>query len=221
MNNPGITLSKSGLFSKVSLLLTISLGISALGTYMGQGITSTGAIIALAVLFIFGSFGVRLAAKASTGAGIAALSVWTFISGLFIGPAIHHYVQSIGLNTVLLVYIGSAGVMSACGAIGALSGINFSRMGRFLMFALLGLIVVGIVSIFVPMSTGVNIAYCLIGMTVFALFFVFDFFRLANSEDTWDAAFDLTMNIYLDYVNFVLYALRFAEIFLGGKSSKD
>jgi FtsH-binding integral membrane protein len=42
--------------------------------------------------------------------------------------------------------------MAACGTVGALSGVNFSNMSRFLMFALLGLIVVGI---FIPMSQGV------------------------------------------------------------------
>jgi FtsH-binding integral membrane protein len=222
MKNPSIELSKSGLFSKVAMLLSGTFVISAVGTYMGQGITSMGAVIALGILFLIGAFAVPFAAKASTGAGIAALSVWTFISGLFLGPCIHQYVHQLGWQTVFLAYLGTGAVMAACGAIGALSGINFSRMGRFLMFALLGLIAAGLISIFIPMSQTVNIVYALIGMAVFALFFIFDFFRLSKEENTWEAAIDLTMQLYLDYINFLLYLLQFlAAIFGGGSKSKD
>jgi FtsH-binding integral membrane protein len=217
MDNPSNTLSKSGLFSKVSLLLAVSFVISALGTYMGQGITSTAAVIVLMVLFFVGAFIVPGMAKKSPTAGVTALTVWTFISGLFLGPAIHQYVHILGWQTVFLAYLGTGAVMAACGAIGALSGINFSRLGRFLFAALLGLIAVGLIGIFIPMSQTVNIVYCLIGMGVFALFFIFDFFRLANSEDTWESAINLTMQLYLDYINFLLFLLRL----LGIKSNKD
>jgi FtsH-binding integral membrane protein len=219
MSNPSQALSKSGLFSKVSLLLAASFVVSSVGTYMGQGITSTAAIITLAILFLAGAFVVPFAAKASTTAGVTALTVWTFISGLFLGPCIHQYAHILGWQTVFLAYLGTGGVMAACGAVGALSGINFSSMGRFLMFALLGLILVGIVGIFIPMSQGVNILYSVIGMVVFAGFFIFDFFRLANEENTWDAAIDLTMNLYLDYINFLLFALRLLAALGGGSSS--
>jgi FtsH-binding integral membrane protein len=216
MNNPSIDLSKSGLFSKVSLLLTASLAISALGTYMGRGITSGIGFIVLLVLFFAGAWVVPKNAKKSPTAGVVALTVWTFISGLFLGPAIHQYVHTLGWQTVFLTYLGSGGIMAACGAIGALSGFNFSRIGRLLFFALLGLIAVGLFGIFVPMSASVNIAYCLIGIVVFALFFMVDFYRLAHEENTWEAAISLTMNIYLDYINILLFILR-----LLGIKSKD
>jgi hypothetical protein len=216
MNNPSIYLSKSGLFSKVSLLLTVSLLISAFGTYLGQGITSGFGFIVLLVLFFAGAFVVPICAKSSPTAGVTALTIWTFISGLFIGPAIHHYVHVLGWQTVFHTYLGSGGIMAACGAIGALSGINFSRLGRILLVALLGLIAVGIFGIFVPMSATVNILYCVIGIAIFSLFFMVDFFRLANSENTWEAAIGLTMNIYLDYINVLLLVLR-----LLGIKSKD
>lgn len=209
--------SKSGLFSKVSLLLSASFLVSALGTYMGSGITSSAAIIVLAIVFLLGAFFVPLAARSSTTAGITALVAWVFVSGLFIGPAIHQYIHILGWQTVFLTYLGSGAVMAACGAIGALSGINFSSLGRWLLFALLGLIFAGIVGIFVPMSHAVNIAYCLIGMVVFALFFIFDFFRMQHSENTWESAIDVTMSLYLDFINFLLFALRLLGVNVGSR----
>lgn len=213
------TLSKGGLFAKVSLLLTGTFAISAVGTYLGAGITSFAAIITLGILFLVGAIALPFVAKKSTGAGIAVLAAWTFISGLFLGPCIHHYVQSLGWQTVFLAYVGTGGVMAACGAIGALSGRDFSNMGRWLMFALLGLIVVGIVNIFVSFSSGVTIVYSLIGMAVFAGFFIYDFFRLSKSEDTWFSAIMVTVELYLDFVNFLLYLLKLLNAIFG--KSKD
>lgn len=215
--NTTVDMSKSGLFSKVSLLLSISFVLSALGTYAGAGITSLAAIIVLAILFIAGAFVVPLAAKASTAAGMGALAVWTFISGLFLGPCIQHYVVVLGWETVFLAYLGTAGVMAACGAVGALSGINFSSLGRWLTFALLGLIVVGIVAIFIPFSQGVNIVWSLGGMAVFALFFIYDFFRAKDAPNTWESATLVTMTLYLNFINFLLYLLKFLEAVSGRK----
>lgn len=204
--------TKGGLFSKVSTLLTASFIISAVGTYIGAGITSSAAIITLAIAFLVGTFVVPIMARKSTTSGIVALTGWTFVSGLFLGPSIHQYVAALGWQTVFLTYLGTGGVMAACGAVAAFSGINFGRLAGWLLVALLGLIVVGIGGIFLGMSTGVNIAYCLIGMAIFALFFCFDFWRLAREEDSWEAAIDLTMSLYLDYINFLLLALRLLGI---------
>jgi FtsH-binding integral membrane protein len=215
MSNTTVDMSKSGLFSKVSLLLSLSFIISAFGTYAGAGITSLGAIIGLGILFLIGAFAVPFAAKASTTAGVSALAVWTFISGLFIGPTINHYAHVLGWETVFLAYLGTGGVMATCGAIGIFSGFNFSSLGRWLMFALLGLIVVGIVGIFVPFSQGVNIVYSLIGMAVFAGFFLFDFFRAKDAPNTWESAIFVTMQSYLNFINFLLYLLRFLEAIFG------
>lgn len=217
MNNGTASLSKGGLFSKVSLLLTGTMAISAFGAYLGAGITSFWAIIALMIAFFAGAFIVPIAAKSSKEAGLVALAVWTFVSGLFLGPAMNHYVASLGWQTVFLAFLGTGGVMAACGAIGALSGRDFSNMGKYLMFALLALIVVGIVNIFVAFSTGVTIVYCLIGMAVFAGFFIFDFFRISKAENTWFNAITATMEIYLDFINFLLYLLRFLEAVTGNK----
>lgn len=208
MTTIAIERSQSSLFSKVSLLLSGSFIISSIGTYAGAGITSTAAMVVLLILFLAGAFVVPLAVRASATAGVTALIVWTFISGLFLGPAINFYAANLGWETVFLAYLGTAGVMALCGAVGVFSGFNFSGLGRWLFFALLALIVVGIVAIFVPFSHTVNIVWSLIGMGVFALFFIFDFFRAKDAPNTWESAVFVTMSLYLDYVNFLLYALK-------------
>ena len=218
MTSISVDYGKTTLFSKVSLLLSLTMLISAFGTWVGSGITSVGAIIALGIVFLVGVIGVFFAAKVSPTAGVIALAAWTFVSGLFIGPCIHMYVVELGWQTVFLTYLGTGGVMALCGAIGVFSGFDFSSMGRWLMFALLGLILVGIVAIFVPYSHTVNIVWSLVGMTVFALYFIFDFFMAKDAENTWESAIMVTMSLYLDFINFLLYALQFlAEVMAKGE----
>lgn len=119
------------------------------------------------------------------------------------------YAEKLGWQTVFGAYLGTAGVMAVCGAVAMLSGINFGALGGILFFALLGLIVVGIIGIFIRMSRQFNMVYSIFGMIIFAGYFLYDFFRLAHSENTWAKAVELTVSIYLDFLNFFLYLLQF------------
>ncbi|MDR3616596.1 MAG: Bax inhibitor-1 family protein [Candidatus Obscuribacterales bacterium] len=197
------------LFAKVSVLLALTMATAALGTYLGRGIRSFVAFIVLLVLFMGGCLGVFLAAHASPELGVAALLAWGFVTGLFMGPAIETYAEDLGWQTVFGAFAGTAGVMALCGGFGLLSGIDFSHMGFILGIALFGLIIFGLIRIFVRMSREVNMGFAALGMIVFAGYFVFDFFWLGQSENTWEKAIGLTVSIFLDFVNFFLYALQF------------
>lgn len=212
---------QSGLFAKFAALITGSMLISSFGTYVGAGITSVVAIIVLACLFLFGSIGVRIAARANPGAGLVALGIWLFITGLFMGPTIAHYVHVLGLQMVLFSYLATAAVMAICGCVGALSGINFSALGRWLFIALLGLIVVSIIGIFVTFGSLLTIIVGCLGMVVFAGFFMYDFWVMQelakNGQDDWATAIDVTMNVFVDYINFQLYLLQVLAALFGKK----
>jgi FtsH-binding integral membrane protein len=212
------TLSTTGLFTKVAMLLTASMGVGAVGSYLGAGITSLAAVIALAVAFIGGAIAIMFVKDKDPAIAVPFTLGWVFISGLFIGPALNQYVKILGPMTVFGAYLGTSGVMAACGAVALLTKVNFGKMQRFLMFALFGLIIVGIVGIFVQMSTAMNTIYCLGGMAIFTGFFLVDFARLRDNadDDSWGAAIEITVNLYLDFVNFLLFLLR---LLAGGKKS--
>lgn len=205
------------LFAKVAVLLSMSMGLGALGAWMGRGIKSFGAFITLAIVFVLGAIGVHFAAAVSPVVGISALAAWTLVSGLFIGPAIQMYAEELGWQTVAGAFGGTAGVMAVCGSIGLLSGADFSSMGFYLGFALFGLIIVGVIGMFWRMSREMNIGMALVGMAVFAGYFIFDFWRLGQSENTWEKAIGLTINIYLDFLNFFLRLLELLAL-LNNKS---
>jgi FtsH-binding integral membrane protein len=67
----------------------------------------------------------------------------------------------------------------------------------------------GLVGVFVRFSRTVNLTYSILGMVIFAAYFLYDFFRLSRSENTWEAATRLTMRLYLDFANFFIYLLQY------------
>lgn len=200
------------LMTKVFILLSGCMAVGGLGAYLGRNIRSLGAFLLLAVAFIFGTIGVFMAAKLSPLAGIVVLGGWTFVSGLVTGPALQMYSEKLGWQTVAGAFLGTGGVMTACGLFGAFSGIDFSFLSGILFFGLLGLVLVGFLSIFWRLSRGGNIAYSIAGMLVFSGYFIYDWFRVAKSANTWENAIALSMNLYLDFLNFFLYLLQLLEM---------
>jgi FtsH-binding integral membrane protein len=199
------------LLTKVMILLAGCMGIGGLGAYLGRNIRSLGAFLVLAALFIFGTIGVFVGAHLNPVLGVCLLAGWTFVSGLVLGPAIQMYNERLGWETVAGAFVGTGGVMTACGMFGMMSGIDFSFLGGILFFGLLGLVLVGFIGIFWRLSRTASIVESIVGMVIFSGYFIFDFFRIAKETNTWEHAIGLAMNIYLDYINFFLYLLQFMD----------
>ena len=68
----------------------------------------------------------------------------------------------------MLCFGGTAGIMAVCGMIGMLSGVDFSGMGTYLMIGLFGMIIFGVVAMFVRMSRTVSIVHAIIGVFLFS-----------------------------------------------------
>ncbi|MBY0359555.1 MAG: Bax inhibitor-1 family protein [Candidatus Obscuribacterales bacterium] len=207
----------STLFAKVSLLLTGSMLASGAGTFIGMSMSGIGFFIFSLIAFFGLAIAVAVAAKtAPPTVAVGLLGAFSFAAGLFIGPAISMYVAQLGAQTVGLAYLGTGGIMAVCGVIATLSGINFGKMERYLMLGLFGLIIVGLIGLFTGMSFGVNVLYSLAGMAIFTGYFLVDFYRLANSSDnSWGEAVSITTQIFMDFLNVLLYLLRFLALFAG------
>lgn len=212
----------NALFAKVSMLLTGSMLLSGVGTLIGMSMTSMAFFIITLILFLGSAIAVAVAAKkAPPPVAVALLGGFAFVAGLFTGPAIGMYVAQLGAGTVALTYLGTGGIMAVCGLIATFSGYNFGRWERFLMFALFGMIIVGLITLFTGMSFAFELFYCLIGIALFTGYFLVDFYRLAQSEDdSWGEAVSITVQLFLDFLNMLLYLLRLLAL-LSGKRDND
>jgi len=96
---------------------------------------------------------------------------------------------------------------------------NLSVFGRALFFSILGLLILGLLQVFVP-SLRTGTAELLIsgaGMVVFALFTAFDLQRIQHLGQRGVSPFLLAISLYLDIFNLFLYVLRFMTAFSGNR----
>jgi FtsH-binding integral membrane protein len=206
------TVSTGGtsLASKTFTLLMASTAIAAAGAWVGYPLAGHPFIlIACAIAELVGLF-VLFAVRENTQMGLLVLAGWMGLSGITTGVAVHQYAAILGMNTVIGAFLGTTGVMCACGLLASFTNINVQPMRKVMTIGLLALVVTGIVSWFVHFSPMINMVYSGIGMALFTLFFIADFARLARDNDnSWSNAIGITLSIYLDFINFFLFLLRF------------
>jgi uncharacterized protein len=92
------------------------------------------------------------------------------------------------------------------GAAGYATRRDLSGIARLCFWALIALIVLGIVLIFVHIPAG-ELIYSVLGLVIFAGLTMFDFQRLRRSSDL-DAAPLIAASIFLDALNVFLFFLR-------------
>ena len=105
----------------------------------------------------------------------------------------------------------TAAFVAALGSYGYATRRDLSTWARTLFWALLGLIVLGIVLIFVSIPHA-HIVYAVAGLAIFGAFTIFDFNRLRRSTPA--GAVTIAASIFLDIFNVFLLLL---QLFGGGR----
>jgi FtsH-binding integral membrane protein len=197
------------LFGQVMWLVAVATGCFALGCYAGRDL-SLGWSIAW---FIVG-FGCLIAlnfVRGSSGASIALLLLMGLFLGLGMGPAVAYYTTT-SPRAVWQAAGATALFMAGFGAFGYATRRDLSAVGRISFFGLLGLIIFGIILIFVRIP-GADLIYSIIGLVIFAGLTMFDFQRLRRSKGLASAPL-IAASIFLDALNVFLFFLR---IFSGSR----
>ena len=129
--------------------------------------------------------------------------------GLLIGVAVAPTVAYYGsMDPQALWQAGGATALfiAAFGAVGYATRRDLAPVARVCFWALVALIVVGIVLIFVHIPEG-NLVYSVLGLVIFAGFTMFDFQRLRTNSDITEAPL-LAASIFLDVLNVFLFFLQ-------------
>jgi len=193
--------------AKVMCLLSMTIAAAGVGAYLGRNLQGWLPAIGLLVVSIIGMFIIN-----SLGGGLLATGLlmgWGVINGMILGPLIAMAVREEGAGIVLQALTGTTAVMLGTGTFALVTGIDFSFLMPILLIALIGLIIVGLIGIFVRFSRRVNMLYSIIGMVVFAGYFLYTFFRMSKSANTWESAVQLTISLYLNFANFFIFLLQF------------
>ena len=192
------------LFSQTMAYVAGTAALFALGAYLGRHLSNGAGVIGFIAAFVC-LIGMRFAVRRSQRLTIALLGAFGFLIGLSLGMTLAYYAS---MNSRALWQAGAATALfiAAFGAAGYATRRDLTAIARVAFWALLALIVFGIVLIFVNIPGGALI-YSILGLVIFAGFTLFDFQRLRTSQDTSSAPF-LAASIFLDILNVFLFFLQ-------------
>ena len=204
----------SSLISKVMGLLAFSFLFAAIGTFVGTlVITSIGtfwivALAGLAVLFIL-NFAIQ-----KPGLNLFLLYLFTFLEGMAISPIIGYYLHT---NSSILgeAFLITTITSLALAAYAWTTKRDFSRLGDYLFFGVILLLVAGLIGIFFH-TTLFALVISVFGIAIFSGFVLYYVQRAKYMADTMPNAIGLTVSIFITVLNLFLYILQLLAIFQGG-----
>ena len=208
------------LMRKVYVWMSLALVITGFTAY---GVATSPGIMQLVLgnrLVFFGLAIAELALVITVSAAINRLSLTT-ATMMFI---LYSVLNGALLSSIFLVYTASsiatvffitAGTFAAMAAVGYTTKTDLTSMGKYLLMALIGLIIATIVNAFVK-STGLDYALSYVGVLIFVGLTAYDSQKIKLMlEQTPDAsetgqkmALLGALTLYLDFINLFLYLLR-------------
>jgi FtsH-binding integral membrane protein len=182
----------------------------ALGAWAGHNLTGGLGIFAFILAFAC-LFGMRFAARRSLPLTVVLLGAFGLLIGLAVAPTVAYY-GSMDPRALWEAGGATALFIAGFGAAGYATRRDLAPVARVSFWALVALIIFGIVLIFVHIP-GADLAYSALGLVIFAGFTLFDFQRARTNTDTATAPL-LAASIFLDILNVFLF---FLEIFSGSE----
>jgi FtsH-binding integral membrane protein len=192
------------LFGQVMGLVALTAGFFALGAYAGRNLSHGAAFVAYIAAFVC-LLSMNFAARRSATASTVLLMVFGVLIGVALAPTLAYYAT---MNPRVLWQAGGATAlfMAVFGAAGYATRRDLSALARISFFALIALIIVGIVLIFVHIPHG-ELIYSIAGLVIFAGLVMFDFQRLRRGTDMHSAPL-IAASIFVDALNVFLFFLR-------------
>jgi FtsH-binding integral membrane protein len=196
--------STPGLFGRVMGLVAVTVGFATLGVYIARGWGGAGWFIAWLI-----ALGCLIGLNVANSRGQTQLAmVLLFAFGLLMGAAVSttvNYYSATDPTAVRQAFGATALFVGALGAGGYAIRRDLSYLYRVAFWLLLGLLVAGIVLIFVRIDAAYT-AWSIAGLAIFGLYTVIDFNRLRHGGT--EEAIPLAAGIFLDVLNIFLLFLR-------------
>lgn len=206
---------------KIFGLMTAAVGVTALTTFimLATGgftalITKTG-LSATYYIIVFGGLALSIWAQVRAfsmkpSTAMILLFLYSVLMGIAITPMI-----LVSSPASILMALILAAVMFACMAIFGYKTLkDLSFLGTFLFLGMIGLILVGVVSMFIPLGATFSTIVCLIGVLIFALFAAYDmqtlknaYYTLGNNDQKNQLAVLGALHMYISFVAMFEYLL--------------
>src|SRR6516164_4138716 len=192
------------LFAQTMGYVAATAGLFALGAWLGRNLAGGVGIVAFVAAFAV-LIGMRFAAQRSVPLTVGLLAAFGLLIGLAVAPTVAYY-GSMDPRALWQAGGATALFIAGFGAAGYATRRDLTVIARVCFWALVALIVFGIVLIFVHIPDGA-LVYSVLGLVIFAGFVLFDFQRLRTNTDITVAPL-LAASIFLDVLNVFLFFLQ-------------
>jgi FtsH-binding integral membrane protein len=192
------------LFGQTMGLVAVTAGIFTLGAYAGRDLSYGVGIVAYIAAFVC-LLAMRFAVRRSPTACTVLLLVFGALIGVATAPVLAYYAAT---DPSVLWQAGGATALfiAGFGAAGYATRRDLSGLARASFWALLALILFGLVLVFVHIPHA-SLIYSVLGLVIFAGITMVDFQRLRRSQNIASAPL-LAASIFLDILNVFLFFLR-------------
>ncbi|MGG1636589.1 Bax inhibitor-1 family protein [Paenibacillus sp. FSL K6-3182] len=197
---------------KLMLTFFFALIVSVGGMYIGTMLPSAARIplfiveigLIIAIMFL----------RKSTAIGYSLMYVFMIVSGATLQFSLSYYIASMGTSVVIQTVAVAVLVYAGLAIYATYSKEDFRFLGGFLFASLIGLILIGLMQFIFPFGGMMETIYAGFGLLIFIGYTLYDFSRMSK-EGFEDKDIPLMIvNIYLDLVNIILFALRFVKSLL-------
>lgn len=208
------------LIQRVSYLLCTALLVTAAAAYYAASINLDNRwFIPLMIGTLVCVFAMSFA-RTKPALGLVLLYALSVMEGLLMGPLLASIVRGYALGATI---IGEAAGLSAVLVAGLgtyvwISNKDFGYLGKFLFWALLGLIVVGLIGMFVHFGAAGSLLYAIVGAALFVGFTLYDFSNIKHRFGPNDYVL-ATVGLYLDFLNLFWFLLQILLTLSGGGGS--
>ncbi|MBV8462731.1 MAG: US12 family protein [Acidimicrobiales bacterium] len=192
------------LFGSTMEMVALTAGCFALGAFLGHDV-SPGWGLVFYVVSLCLLIGMRSAVRRSTGSTVVLLLGFGLTLGVATGPTVAYYTgtdpaavwQAAGATALFMAGLGMAGYATRR---------DLTVLTRAALWALVGLIVFGVIATFVRIP-GSSLTYSIVGLAIFAVLVLGDFQRLRRVSDVESAPL-MAASIFLDALNIFLFFLN-------------
>lgn len=211
---------------RIFALMFGAVGLTAISAYItiwGGGLNylinwETGGFSGLYYIILFGALGLSIwaqvrAFRIKPGTGALLLAIYSVLIGASMTPLV---ASALAVNplSILMAFIIAA-IMFGCMALFGYKTVkDLSFLGIFLMMGMIGLLLVGLISFFIPLGGTFATIVCFLGVLIFALFTAYDMQTLKNSyamvtDDTTRNQLAVlgALHLYISFIAMFQYVL--------------
>jgi FtsH-binding integral membrane protein len=192
------------LFAQTMGYVAVTACLFALGAWAGHDLAGGVGIVAFIAAFAC-LIGMQFAVRRSVPVTVGLLGAFGLLIGLAVAPTVAYY-GSMDPRALWEAGGATALFIAGFGAAGYATRRDLAPVARASFWALVALILFGIVLIFVQIPAA-DLVYSVLGLVIFAGFTLFDFQRARANTDVASAPL-LAASIFLDILNVFLFFLQ-------------